>query len=142
MPYTYDADARTLDIETPLIDRDDLLLVCKEIDEDTPESETTEFVSSAHIVVTTRLDGYGLPEALLTTIETYIAAHFAVLTYPATERETLGPMSRKYVSKVDLGLNNSRYGQMAIAMDPTGKLAQPDKRAVKMYSIGSGILVS
>ena len=142
MPYTYSADALSLDIETPLIDRDDLLLVCKEIDEDTPESETTEFVSSAHIVVTTRLDGYGLPEALLTTIETYIAAHFAVLTYPATERETLGPMSRKYVSKVDLGLNNSRYGQMAIAIDPTGKLAQPDTRAVKMYSIGSGILIS
>lgn len=142
MPYTYSASARTLDENTPLVDRDDLLLICKEIDTDTPADETTSFISSAHTVVVTRLDGYGLSESLLTKIELYVAAHFAMLSYPAVERETLGPLSKKYVSKVDLGLNNSRYGQMALSMDPTGKLGVADKRAVKMYSIGSGIIVT
>lgn len=142
MPYVYSETAKTLDLDTPLVDRDDLLLVCKEIDTDTPEDETESFILSAHVLLAAKLDGYGLPDSLLTRIELYLAAHFAVLSYPTVQRETIGPMSTTYVNKIDLGLNNTRYGQTALSMDPTGKLAQSDKRPVKMYSIGSGIEVT
>lgn len=140
MAYTYDSSALTLDIETPLVTRDDLLLVCKEIDSDTPEEETTSFIESAHTMVVARLDGYSIPDYLLTKIELYLSAHFAVLSYPAVQREGIGPLTTSYVSKVDLGLNNTRYGQIAASMDPTGNLGSVQKTTPRMRSIGNGII--
>ena len=142
MPYTFSEAARTLDYDVPLATLDALLAVCKEIDSSTPTDETDSFISSAHVALVTRLDGYGLPEELLTKIEVYLAAHFATLTYREVVRQTMTPFSETFSSKVDLGFNSTRYGQMAVSMDPTGKLAVADKRPVKMYSIGSGIITT
>ena len=139
MTYQYSEAARTLDETVPLVTQAELLLICKEIDEDTPTAETTQFILTAHVLLYSKLDGYGLSAELLKQIEKYLAAHFAACTYPATSRETLGPLSKGYVTKVDLDLRNTRYGQMAIALDPTLELAT-NKRAVVMRSLGSGIL--
>ena len=145
--YTYDEDALALDMEQPLIDRLGLLLICKEIDDGTPESETDSFIQSAHIMVCNVLDGYGLNEALLTQIERYLAAHFAVLSYPSVQREAVGPLSSTYaIGRTGTGLENTRYGQQAIALDPTGLLKEHSdgKKPVRasVNSIGTGVLMS
>lgn len=145
MPYTYTSGAAVLDIETPLVTRADLLLICKEIDEDTPEAETTAFIADAHTLAVTLIDGYGIPTALMTLIEKNLAAHFAVQAYPSVSRTGLGPMSQSFAVKTgNEGLAVSRYGQTAISLDPTGTLARysagKGQKSPVMRSIGSGIL--
>lgn len=138
--YAYDPNAKTLDFETPLVVRAEILAICKEIDEDTPLDEIASFITTGHNLLCMKLDGWGVPESVLKEIEKYLAAHFAATTYPPTQREGLGPLTRAYVTKIDLDLRNTRYGQMAIALDPTGELAIKKGRVV-LKSIGSGILV-
>lgn len=140
MGYEYSESKKVLTEASPLVTRAALLLICKEVDEDTPEAETTEFIASAHVIVCNSIDGYGIPLSVVTQIEKYLAAHFAVLTYSTKSRETIGPMSRAFALKVDLGFNATRYGQMAISLDPTGMLENLRKRRVRMMSVGSGIL--
>ena len=145
MTYEYSDLNKVLDLETPLVTRTSLLLVCKEIDEDTPETETVSFINSAHILVCNTLDGYGISTTLITEIERYLAAHFAVLAYPSVQREQIGPMSNSFFGKLGTGLENTRYGQSAIAMYPTCILKEfsdgkPSIR-VRMTSLGSGIIV-
>lgn len=143
MNWTYNAATKVLDEQTPLATRDMLLKICKEIDADTPEADTTSFIESAHVLLCAVLDGYSIPTSLMTQIEKYLSAHFAVIAYPATQREGVGPLTRSYVSKVDLRLDNTRYGQQALALDPTGVLAEISagkfKKSVVGYSLGNGI---
>ncbi len=144
MTYEYSDLNKVLDLETPLVTRTSLLLVCKEIDEDTPETETISFINSALVLVCNTLDGYGISTTLITEIERYLAAHFAVLAYPSVQREQIGPMSNSFFGKLGTGLENTRYGQSAIAMDPTGILKEfsDGKRRIRMRmtSLGSGII--
>ena len=139
MSYTYSESKKVLSEDTPLVVRNDVLRICKEVDAETPEDETTSFITSAHVIVCGTLDGYDIRASLLKQIETYLAAHFAALTYPTKSREALGPMSSTYALKVDLGFKATRYGQMAVSLDPTGMLDNARKKQVTMYSIGSGI---
>lgn len=142
MSWTYNAASKTMDEDTPLATREALLLICKEIDADTPEAETTAFIESAHVLLCAVLDGYGVPTSLMTQIEKYLAAHYAAIAYPVTQREGLGPLSRSYATKIDLRLNNTKYGQQAIALDPTGILGEEKKVTISMTSIGSGIVTA
>ena len=145
MSYSYSEAAKTLEADVPLIDRDALLIVCKEIDEDTPEAETESFIADAHTTVCTLLDGFGIPAGLLSLIEKQLAAHFAVLAYPSTQRENFGPMGRSFSVKAGEGLNATRYGSTAVSLDPTGTLKRfsdgKGQRGVVMRSLGNGILV-
>ena len=146
MNWTYDAATKTMDEQTPLATRAMLLLICKEIDADTPEEETTAFIESAHVLLCSVLDGYGVPASLMTQIEKYLAAHYAAIAYPVIQREGLGPMSRSYATKIDLRLDNTKYGQQALALDPTNVLAEINagktKRAVSVTSVGNGIVTA
>ena len=143
MTYTYDATKRTLDIDAPLVDRDQLLQICREIDADTTEEETTAFIQTAHVLLFTLLDGYGIPEPLLSQIEKYLAAHFANLSYPSKQRRSIGPMSESFFGNAQNGLAYTKYGQSAIALDPTGKLKEfsdgKGQRTVSVRSVGSGL---
>lgn len=137
--YGFNESNRTMNIDTPLVTPEELLKVCKELeDNEAPTDEIELHIQSAHTYLYYRLDGRGIDTKLMTLIETYMAAHFAVLSYPAIEREALAGMSMKYFGRVDLGLNATRYGQMAIEMDPTGMLDTDRKQAVIAKSIGSG----
>lgn len=55
-------------------------------------------------------------------------------------------MSASYFGKLGLGFQNTRYGQSAIALDPTGTLKDlsDGKRpaVVRLTSLGSGILTT
>jgi hypothetical protein len=66
----------------------------------------------------------------LITIETWLAAHCYCTMSPQTVMEQAGSVQETYQTKVDLGLNNSRYGQLVLRLDWNGGLAALDN-AVK-----------
>ena len=140
--YTYSEGGRSLDPAVPLVTRERLLAVCKEVDEDTPEEETASFIMTAHTLLVTALDGYGLPDALMGEIGLYLAAHFAVVSYPAVSREQLAVMSRSFFGRLGLGLDNTRYGQGAMSLDPTGVLRAMSEGKTKprpgVWNLGNG----
>jgi hypothetical protein len=141
MGYEYSDSKKVMIEDEPLVIRDDVLGICKEIDEDTPEAETTEFILAAHIYLCNTLDGWGIAPSLMKRIEMYLSAHFAAITYSVTQRSAIGPLSQSFMHKIDLGFDHTRYGQMAKALDPTGTLGTK-RRPVSMVSLGSGILTS
>lgn len=140
--YTFSETKRVLDLETPLITRDQLLLICGDEIEDMTEDQSTSFITTAHVMLVSVLDGYGIPVILMTEIEKYLGGHFATLAFPSIQRDRLGPMSSTVFGKLGLGLQNTRYGQTAISLDPTGilkELSDGVKRPqVRLTSIGSG----
>jgi len=93
------------------------------------------FISSASTYVESVLDGSGLSEAVLKQIETYIAAHFATMTYEkgGIRRKAVGDTSESYqtISEKLKGLALSRFGQQAITFDTTGILAAQGNANVK-----------
>lgn len=92
------------------------------------EVSTTPFITSASVYAGQFLAGKGLSEELLTQLEIYIAAHFAVL---AVERggllkDTMGESSSTYKQPSNRlkGFESTGFGQAAITMDPSGTLSQ------------------
>jgi len=146
MGYSYDEANKVLDTDNPLVDREQLLLVCKEIDDGTSEDETDAFIAAAHTTVCEHLDGWGISASVLSLIEKYLAAHYAAMTYPSVQREVLGPMSTTFALKTETGFAASRYGQTAMSLDPTGALKKLSdglgRKDAKFSSVGSGILVT
>ena len=55
-------------------------------------------------------------------IETWLAAHFYCMQFPRRSSEAAGDVSASYEGRFDLNLALSRYGQMAMVLDPTGYL--------------------
>lgn len=82
-----------------------------------------------------------LSDERLQLIETWLAAHFYCMFDPRPERERAGPVESKYETKVDLRLNLSKYGQMAMTLDTTGYLNELNNakgiRRVSVVWLGS-----
>jgi len=98
-------------IETKLVD-----------DEVLPFIKTANLLVDEHLIVTP-----AITEALLKEVETYLAAHFVTLWDPRVAKEAGGSVSFTYEGKTGEGLASSKYGQMALTLDPTGNLAALDK---------------
>jgi len=124
MAYTYLEANKVLDTTVPLVTEAQLLLVCGDEIDDLLPAESASFINTAHIMLCVMLDGYSLPNLLLIEIEKYLSAHYATLAYPAIQREGLAGMSTSFATKIGYGLQNSRYGQTAISLDPTGRLQE------------------
>lgn len=104
---------------------------------------TTPYITTASVVSNQFLTGKGLSEELLTQIEIYLAAHFAIL---AVERgglikDAMGVSSAGYTSPNNrlVGLMSTRFGQTAVTLDPTGSLndTNPGSRSAQ-FSVISG----
>lgn len=101
------------------------------MDDDTAitDDQMKPFITGANLLVTDRLGGEGLASDLLKEIERWTAAHFASMAKePQAESEGAAGASVTFMSKGGDGLKASRYGQMALALDSTGKLGQVGKR--------------
>jgi len=59
-------------------------------------------------------------------IERWLAAHFYHIRDPKPSREEVDDVSVTYRSIVEVGFNNTHYGQMAIRIDTNGGLARLD----------------
>lgn len=77
-------------------------------------------------------------ETRLRDIETWLAAHFYAVFDPQFMATTVGDVRTQYESKVDLGLDVTRYGQQAKRLDTEGGLAALDER-MKSASEGGAL---
>lgn len=90
-----------------------------------PTISLTPFIETANSVVTRVCvktpTSYTSVELEL--IERWLSAHFYCTRDPKTIFEMAGAVAARYEGKVDLNLNNTRYGQQAMLIDTEGGLA-------------------
>lgn len=94
-----------------------------------PIDENMEpFIVAANMLVTRACTGDAGPSPAysaeeLEIIERWLSAHFYAISSPRAMKEIADGISKDYQSKVDLGLDLSHYGQMAMRLDTNGGLA-------------------
>ena len=89
------------------------------------------FINAASMLVTSVLAGVDTSEADLTQIETWLAAHYYAIRDPRASSEKAGSVAESFDYEVALGLNQMRYGQMALSLDVTGKLAYHNRKTTE-----------
>jgi hypothetical protein len=104
---------------------------------------TTPFITTAEVMATTFLEGKGLSEELLTQIEIYLAAHFAVLAVErgGLIRDGMGESVSTYNATNNRiqGLSSTRFGQTAQLLDSTGSLKNTDPASLNaLFTVVSG----
>lgn len=94
-------------------------------------ADITPFITAANAIVTEVCASFtGYTATHLGLIETWLSAHFYTQRDPRMSREIAKGVGASYQSVVDLGLNNSHYGQMAMRLDWNGGLATLEKQTV------------
>lgn len=86
------------------------------------------FIAAANQLVTELCVDSDYSDARLTMIETWMSAHFYKIRDQAVADEKAGDVGVSYQYKIDLVLFETTYGQMAMALDTAGNLAQLSKR--------------
>lgn len=104
---------------------------------------TSPYIATAGIVISELLGDAGLSETLLTQIEIYLAAHFAVLAVEkgGLRQETIDDITVGYQTGIvfsSRGFNATRFGQTAVAMDTSGILSaasSPDRKGIAEFRV-------
>ena len=101
------------------------------LDDSTHTFSVTLFIAQANVVVNELLAPSGssvLSDDRLKLIETYIAAHFATLVRErgGMQEDKLGDALQRYHNIYKAGFSSTRFGQQALFLDTTGKLAAID----------------
>ena len=97
--------------------------------EKTATLSLTPFITSANLMVTKHCsDNTDYTTTDLEEIERYLAAHFYHVAKTRNDADRAGPVSRTRRSRVDMGLNLTHYGQMAMRLDWAGGLAALERR--------------
>lgn len=115
---------------------DELVAGIIEVDEDI---DLEPFITVANLMVNRHCEGKTIPgtddetptEEELLVVETWLTAHFYAIDDPRRFREKVSSLSQTIESKVDLGLDVTRYGQQAKLIDATRGLANADAAAKK-----------
>lgn len=84
--------------------------------------DLTPFILAASTLVDDIAVKSGHSAERLQIIETWLSAHFYTVRDPRTTDEKAGTVGASYQSAVDLNLNTSHYGQMAMTLDSSGLL--------------------
>lgn len=87
-----------------------------------PELDLDFHIETADLVVMGRLSDVGYSTALLDKITAYLAAHFASLYIREPEEAELGDSREKYTRELKTGLESTRFGHNALALDWKGIL--------------------
>ncbi len=91
----------------------------------------TPFIEVANMIVTSECTGGDHTVLVLAQIEKWLSAHVYTCRDPRAVREKAGSMTQEMQSKVDLGFDNSHYGQMAMRLDTEGSLSALNERSKK-----------
>lgn len=87
---------------------------------------TTPFITTASVIANEYLNSKGMSETLLTQIEIYLAAHFAVLAVErgGLTKDTIDDTSATYRTIDDSleSFSSTRFGQTAKTLDRSGTL--------------------
>jgi hypothetical protein len=111
-----------------------------------PFMETANLLVNRICVPAKNEDGtpYFTDDAELEVIERWLSAHFYAVRDPRIQFEAVKSLMTRFESKVELNLNNTRYGQQALVLDTSGELAAynrtldkgPIKRRVGAHWLG------
>lgn len=85
-------------------------------------------------------DDDGVPvhdEDRMTSIERYVAAHFAAAQDPTVEKDGLGTARVTYETATGDGMAETRYGRRAIELDSTGTLRDGTKAPAEFDTWGT-----
>lgn len=90
------------------------------------DTDVSPFIESASLIVDEELQNQGLSDARLELIERYLAAHFVALAVEggALIKTSAGLASDTYADIYGKGFHSTRFGQQALAFDPTGKISK------------------
>lgn len=102
-------------------------------------TDLSPFITAAAMIVTRRLvplATYSADE--LTEIESWLAAHFATVPEGQLRAEQAGQARDDIAIKVDLGLDQTTFGQTAKVLDTEGGLAGlgEKKKKIKFFHAG------
>lgn len=87
------------------------------------EDDLDPFIEPANMLVTDVCTSSGYSDAKLEIIERWLSAHFYAILRPRNFLEQVDTLREQIESKIDLGLNVTRYGQQAMRLDTAGNLA-------------------
>ena len=98
------------------------------------------FIAVATLLVDEELVGKGMTAVRLTMIEMYLAAHFTALTEErgGLVRTQVDDTVDQMASVYDKGFLMTRFGQTAISLDTSGRLAEigsPDKARKAQFQV-------
>ncbi len=84
------------------------------------------FIAVATLIVDEELVGLGMTAARLTQVEMYLAAHFTALTEErgGLVRTQIDETEDQVASVFDKGFLMTRFGQTALSLDSSGRLAE------------------
>lgn len=110
------------------------------------EDDLAPFIETANSIVDAVCvdsDTYTYTAVKLEMIERWLSAHFFMVYVGQVTVEQVASLRQQYAFKIDLYLNNTKYGQIALALDTEGNLVkyQEDlknggKRRVGMTALG------
>jgi len=106
---------------------------------DVDEDVVTSIIEAASAMVDQIYSGDStLGSTLLENIEKWLSAHMVASSLArTTSDEKIGDVSVKYTGKWGELLKSTPYGQMALALDITGKLARAGKTGASIYAVKS-----
>lgn len=96
--------------------------------------EITAYITTANLVVTAQLGNTALSAALLTQIETYLAAHLISTTRERKAEQVSGEGGVRFEGKTGMRLEATHYGQMVMMLDSTGRLAALNRGPLPVVS--------
>ncbi len=95
------------------------------LDTNLTDAQLHAYMNAANLTVTNVLGSANLGAETLAAIELWLSAHYAATVDKRPESEKIGDEYQvKYEGKTGMGLKATLYGQQALALDPTGKLAE------------------
>ena len=96
------------------------------------DDQINAFIQSANLLVTARCADQGLSDALLTEIETWLAAHLLSMRDMRVDSRSIGDVSFDYQGQTGFGLDATTYGQQVKLLDTSGRLASAGMRQASM----------
>ena len=91
-------------------------------------TDLEEYIIAANSIVTSKCSSLSPTQA--GTVETWLAAHFVAMVDERIASEGVEGLSRSFQKRIDLNLNQTKYGQTAMALDTSGGLAAWNKSVV------------
>lgn len=114
-------------------------LVIKIMDFNPSIDDLDPFMDAANQLVTELCAPAGYNAARLTSIETWLAAHFLAIRDPRYQSETIGAASATTAMQLGLNLGLTPFGQQAMFLDTNGSLAWIDKHISQGKRAKAGI---
>lgn len=103
------------------------------------DAQIAAFMNDANQIVTNRLAGH-TTDANLKLIEKWLSAHLCSMREQRVQRARDGPITREYEGgEFGLGLEFTRYGQQAVALDPTGRLRATPRNIETVNTVPSDV---